>query len=148
MAVWLDDLLTRQKEWYRMSGDACAMLIELFTEAKVSGNDGAFETERLHKICEHYTPEARDELIRNEWLHKDGEGCPKASDLCLQVGIDGLSYLHNVAGRQESSVLSSDRKKSDFIRRRKASILANHERHHVKTGRPNPSCEHCIGTSD
>lgn len=142
MALWIDDLLTRQKEWYGMSGDACALLVELWVEAKVAGNDGAFETARLYRVADHFTPEARDELIINGWLHKDGEGC--TSDLCLPIGVPGLSYMHNVVGRQESSVLSSDRKKSDFVRRRNASVKANHTKHHVNKGIHNPECALCM----
>lgn len=141
MALWIDDLLTRQREWYAMSGDACALLVELWVEAKVSGNNGAFETDRIYRVADHFSIEARDELITNGWLHKDGEGC--TSELCLPIGIPGISYMHNVAGRQESSVLSSDRKKSDFVRRRNASLKANHTKHHVKRGIFNPSCPLC-----
>lgn len=148
MAVWIDDVLTRQSEWYRMTGNACALLIELWSEAKTAGNDGVFEVDRLWRVADHYSPEARDELVQHGWLHEDGQGCPSKSDLCIQVGVAGHVVLHNVVGRQESSVLSSDRRKSDFIRSRKAGLKANHVRHHERQGVVKEGCEYCSDSSD
>lgn len=148
MAVWIDDLLTRQSEWYRMTGNACALLIELWSESKTAGNDGAFEVDRLWRVADHYSPEARDELVQHGWLHEEGQGCPSRSDLCINVGVPGYVILHNVVGRQESSVLSSDRRKSDFIRSRQAGLKANHVRHHERQGVVKEGCQFCSESSD
>jgi hypothetical protein len=143
MALWIDDLLTDQPEWYEMSGDACALLVELWVAAKRIGRGGALETHRMHRLAEHYSNTARDELIAKGWMHPDGAGCD--SELCLPLGVPGFSFMHNLNGRQESSVLSSDRQKSSFVRRRKASVKANHTKHHANKGIKKADCGWCNG---
>jgi hypothetical protein len=142
MAIWLNDTIHREREFYSMSGDAIATLIELWCESRLAKNDGVFETERLHKVADHFSKDVLDELVEHGWLHRDATGC--GTDWCPK-GARGFVVVHNVAGRQESRLMVGERSKKALDAKRDAAARTNHERWHVARGVVAIDCPHCVG---
>jgi hypothetical protein len=141
MAIWLNDTIHREREFYSMSGDAIATLIELWCESRLAKNDGVFETERLHRVADHFSKAVLEELVDNGWLHRDATGC--GTDWC-PIGAEGYVVVHNVAGRQESRLLVGERSKRSLEAKREAGRKTNHERWHVQRGITSLDCSLCV----
>lgn len=142
MAIWLNDTIHREREFYAMSGDAIATLIELWCESRLAKNDGVFETDRLHKVADHFSKDVLEELVEHGWVHRDATGC--GTDWCPK-GARGFVVVHNVAGRQESRLMVGERSKKALDAKRDAAARTNHERWHVARGVVSIDCPHCMG---
>lgn len=141
MALWIDDTIHHQREWYSMSAAAVATLVELWAEAKVAKNNGVFETDRLFRVAPHFTTDALGELVANGWVHRDASGC--GTEWCPK-GVSGHIVMHNFLRRQESKEAMNERLERSLESKKEAAKRTNHERWHVNRNKVDPKCELCV----